>query len=126
MRRYRWLVAALVAGALAACGGDDEPGTPTDSAKPELTVPGESTSSETTDPESTESTESTGTAPSEAPPTGPMDQPNPGNGGVPAPDSNNPSGGQRAPDSPDNDTPPEPGSPQERFEQFCAENPGAC
>ena len=29
-------------------------------------------------------------------------------------------------DSPENDQPPEPGSPAERFEQFCAQNPGAC
>jgi hypothetical protein len=55
-----------------------------------------------------------------------MDQPNPGNGGVPAPDNNNPPADQAPEDSPSNDTPPEPGSPAERFEQFCAQNPGAC
>jgi hypothetical protein len=33
-------------------------------------------------------------------------------------------GGQ--PDSAENDVPPPAGSPQERFEQFCEQNPGAC
>ena len=30
------------------------------------------------------------------------------------------------PDSPENDTPPPPGSEAEQFEDFCSENPGAC
>jgi len=29
-------------------------------------------------------------------------------------------------DTPDNDAPPPQGSPAERFEQYCNENPGAC
>jgi hypothetical protein len=30
------------------------------------------------------------------------------------------------PDSPGNDLPPAPGSPEEQFERFCEQNPGAC
>jgi hypothetical protein len=39
-------------------------------------------------------------------------------GGVAAPEA--------APDGPGNDTPPPPGSEPEQFEDFCAQNPGAC
>jgi hypothetical protein len=127
VRPVRWLLLALVAGALASCGGDSEDTSSTDSAKPQLTVPGEKTGTSETTPRSTDtSPASTGTAPSGGgSTTGPMDQPNPGNGGVPAPDDN-PQPGGSPPDSPSNDTPPKPGSPADRFEQFCAQNPGAC
>jgi hypothetical protein len=39
-----------------------------------------------------------------------------------------PSGGAQPPteDTPQNDTPPPTGSPAERFERFCEQNPGAC
>jgi hypothetical protein len=39
-----------------------------------------------------------------------------------------PSGGTQAPpaDTEHNDTPPPAGSPAQRFEDFCAQNPGAC
>ena len=30
------------------------------------------------------------------------------------------------PDSPTNDLPPEPDTPEARFEEFCKKNPGAC
>ena len=30
------------------------------------------------------------------------------------------------PDSPTNDVPPEPGTPESKFEQYCNQNPGAC
>jgi hypothetical protein len=123
VRRSSWLALALIAPALAACGGGEDTSS-TDLQKPPLTVPGDSTDlTDKTGTDSTSSTESTDTAPS----TGPLDQPNPGNGGVPAPDQNQPPADQPAPqDSPSNDTPPEPGSPADRFEQFCAQNPGAC
>ena len=49
---------------------------------------------------------------------------------APAPEEDQGSGGAEAPppvpDSPENDIPPPEGSPAERFEQFCAEKPGAC
>jgi hypothetical protein len=127
VRRSRWLALALIAPALAACGGDDEGSTSTELKAPPMTVPQESTESTdtTTDTESTETApdnRGVGTHPTE---TAPADEPNPGNGGVPAPDHDQPPADQGE-DSPSNDTPPEPGSPQERFEQFCAQNPGAC
>ena len=122
MRRPRWLALALLAPLLlAACGGDDEP-SPEEVKKPELTVPQDEESTDTT--ETTEPEAETGTEGDGGSADGPMDQPNPGNGGVPAPDNNEPAPEPR--DSPANDTPPEPGSPAERFEQFCAQNPGAC
>jgi hypothetical protein len=120
VRSSGWLALALIAPVLASCGGDSEDNSPSDAQKPPP-VPSVSTSS-TTSTESTPS-ESTDTTP---PSTGPMDQPNPGNGGVPAPDDNTPPADQAQPDSPSHDTPPEPGSPADRFEQFCAKNPGAC
>jgi hypothetical protein len=125
VRRSRWLALALLAPVLAACGGDDEPTSTGELRNPPLTAPGTG-STDTTQPTET-APPSTGTAPG---PSAPLDQPNPGNGGVPAPDSNAPSTqtapAPSPPDSPGNDTPPPPGSPAERFEQFCAQNPGAC
>ena len=41
-----------------------------------------------------------------------------------APENGGTGAGQ--PDSAENDVPPPSGSPQERFEQFCKQNPGAC
>ena len=123
MRRYSWLAPALIAALLAGCGGDDEPAGE-EVKKPELTVPQDDTAADTTESTDTgtdtESTDESGAGSPDAP----ADQPNPGNGGVPAPDSNNPPA--EPPDSPENDRPPEPGSPADRFEQFCAQNPGAC
>ena len=120
-------MAALAAVSLAACGGDDEPSND-ELRKPPLTVPQENRTDETTD--TTDAPEPTDTAPdaggaTTSPGAPPLDQPNPGNGGTPAPDTTAPPADPPR-DSPENDTPPEPGSPEERFEQFCAENPGAC
>ena len=128
MRGARWLLAALVAVSLAACGGDDEPSND-EIRKPPLTVPQDDSAGDETDtatdttepPDTTPDTGGATTSPGEPP----LDQPNPGNGGVPAPDTNDPPADPPR-DSPENDTPPEPGSPEERFEQFCTENPGAC
>jgi hypothetical protein len=123
VRRSAWVALALIAPVLAACGGDDS--APSDEMRtPPLTVPGDQTGTAETAPE-TDSTETepqstTDTTPLPAP-DAPADQPSPDNGGVPAPDSNDPPA-----DTPSNDTPPEPGSPADRFEQFCAQNPGAC
>jgi hypothetical protein len=124
MRRHGWLALALIAPLLAACGGDDEPSAD-EVPKPSLTVPQDETGPDVTSTDTTGTTtgETTETTPGN--PDGPLDQPNPGNGGTPAPDSNNPEP-QPPPDSPSNDTPPDPGSPADRFEQFCAQNPGAC
>jgi hypothetical protein len=107
-RRAPTSVLVLLAFAVGAagCGGDDEasqkPPKP-----PELTVPrGTRTQQETTGTETTRQT-----APSGAPQTE-------GSGGAPS---------RSAPqDSPQNDSAPPKGSPAERFERFCDENPGAC
>jgi hypothetical protein len=102
----RRLTIALACGALAlmpACGGDDEDEPIT---APELTVP-RATDTET---EANTTTDQTGTesVPSQ-----------PDSGGAQAPST-------ESQDSPQNDQPPPAGSPAERFEQFCEENPGAC
>ena len=115
MRRGIAVVLALGALAATGCGGDEEAAK--DSAEqldtPPLTVPGGDT------PELQETTPTgTGTTPA-APPAEPGADPE--GGGTPAP-----GGGTPAPDSPENDTPPEPGTPPAEFEEFCAENPGAC
>jgi hypothetical protein len=95
------MLLALAAG----CGDDDEASRPPEK-PPDLTVP-RSTQTERTD---------TGTAPRSSPSPAPQTD---GSGGAPAPRS-------RPEDSPQNDTPPPRGSPAERFERFCDENPGAC
>ena len=117
MRRHpvALLLAVLVLG-IAGCGGDDEESSETVPPGPELSLPGEDvpTLDDLPDTTSTDGSEAEGES---------GGQPAPPAGGQPTP----PAGGQPAPDdSPQNDTPPPPNSPAERFEQFCAENPGAC
>ena len=111
----RALALALVSCALVAgCGGDDENGGRTETA---------------TTPTAT-SPPTTATDPAPAPPaTTPQPAPSPPAGGDPGG-----SGGTTAPapaptppaDSPENDRPPVPGSPQDRFERECEQNPEAC
>jgi hypothetical protein len=96
---------ALTILALAGCGGDDEPPEPAITT-PDLTVPGADSAPEST-PTATE------TAPAPAPP--PADT----SGGATVPQG-------EQPESPEGDTPPGSGSPEERFENFCDANPGAC
>jgi len=113
-------ILAIAALALGACGGDDEPAAESIPPPPKLSVPGEDEPPDI--PESTDDSESTDTSTStteaEAPTT--TEPPAP-SGGTPAPAT----GGAPA-DSPQNDQPPPAGSPAERFEEFCSENPGAC
>jgi len=99
-------ISALAVGA-AACGGDDDGGSE-EAEVPEISVPAGKPQSvpdeTTTTPETTTTT---------TPDTG-------GGGG---------GGGNYdpgKPDSPTNDIPPKPGTPEAKFEQFCEENPGAC
>jgi hypothetical protein len=104
----RLLALLLVLPALAGgCGGDDESqATPK---PPELTVP------ETDGETGGGTTETTPEAPAGGGP----------GGGAPAPSPPDPpASGQ--PDSPQNDLPPQPGTPESRFEEFCERNPGAC
>ena len=95
--------------AIAGCGGDDEPSTSTARELPELSLP--TTTSQTTPPAvdrtapaTTTVDPATETLPEEGPTTTP----------------------QAPGDTPENDAPPPQGSPAERFEQYCNENPGAC
>ena len=103
------LILSLFALGIAGCGGDDDDDEATTIPTVPLSVPGEETS--TID----ESTDTTADTVPEATPT-PAPAPAPTPTPAPAP----------TPDSPDNDTPPPPGSEAEQFENFCAENPGAC
>ena len=105
MRAHLRPLAALIAAlaltlGAAACGDDDEDVTST--TVPEVTIPDATTSpTETIAPEPT-TTEDDG-----------------GNGGTPTVDP-------QAEDSPSNDKPPAPGSPEEAFEKDCQANPGKC
>lgn len=121
-RSATWLsIAALVplAALAGGCGGDDEPvANPT---APEL-IPSDG---------GTEGTTST------APPKVKTVEEGGGEGSVvepPVEDTTEettptgpaPSRPPRVPDNPGNDTPPPKGSPAERFEQYCNQNPKAC
>jgi type IV secretory pathway VirB10-like protein len=116
-RALKLLLAALLVLAFAAsgCGGDEEPSAETAPALPNLTVPQGETAPETQPEEVPEAPfdPSTETLPPETvpPATG---------GGTPAPEAEPPA------DTPENNTPPPPDSPAERFEEFCDDNPGAC
>jgi hypothetical protein len=103
------LLLLLALAPVAGCGGDEEaPAKPAE--RRELTVPRETV----TRTEATDATTSTEPPPAAEPP--PQTETS---GGAPAPQS-------QPGDSPENDTPPPKGSPAERFERFCDENPGAC
>jgi hypothetical protein len=94
------LLPALVLGA-AGCGSDDEETTPS------VTVPAAAETAPATTtapPTTTEATTTTKTGKT---------------GGTPSYDP-------VKPDTPENDVPPPPGSPQEAFERMCEQNPGAC
>ena len=102
------LTIALACGVLAlaaGCGGDDEKAGDTDTT-PRITVP---TDDAPTPPPTETTPPQTQTTPSP--------QTTPDSGGSPAPSK---------PDSPENDTPPAPDTPEQRFEEFCDANPGAC
>jgi hypothetical protein len=106
------LTGLLVGVVIAALDEDDSSRGPVTA--PELTVPRESG---VTDTQTDTHREQGATGP-------------PGSGGSePAtPGSTNPTGGAQAPDedTPKHNTAPPPGSPADRFEKFCEQNPGAC
>ena len=128
-RRLTAIIAAgILALAAAGCGSDDSlapevPGPPADVVLPESTVAptadenaddtadedastDDSTTDESTTPEDTGTTPDTGATTPDT------------SGGTTAPDAEA--------DSPTNDTPPPEDSEAEQFEDFCAQNPGAC
>lgn len=118
-RRPAVLLAALTAAlTLAACGGDEEPAAESIPAPPKLTVPGENEAPELPDTGTTGEDGATGTSTTTS--TTPSAAPAP-SGGTQAPAT----GGPPA-DTPENDQAPPQGSPAEKFEEFCSENPGAC
>ncbi|MGH2979136.1 MAG: hypothetical protein ACRDLQ_05815 [Solirubrobacterales bacterium] len=110
------VLTGLIVGVVVASSGDEGGGGDRSRSIPELApLPGSSdlgsgTRSERTDTDTTTTNDSGGTSAPDAPPAG-----SDGSGGTQAPE-----------DSEQNDTPPPSGSPAERFEQFCQENPGAC
>ena len=113
------VLTGLIVGVVVASSGDDGGGGggSSQNSVPELEpLPGSSdlstgTRSERTDTDRTTTEESGGTPAPTTPPA----------------DTGGDSGGTAPPaDSEQNDTPPPSGSPAERFEQFCQENPGAC
>jgi PBP1b-binding outer membrane lipoprotein LpoB len=102
VRRTAALLLAALTLVAAGCGGDKEKASKTTSvpAAPALTTPATSVPELQTRPQTAPAQTSTSGG-STAPPT-------------------------TVPDSPTNDTPPPPGSPAQRFEQFCNDNPQAC
>jgi hypothetical protein len=101
------------------CGGDDESAETTPEL-PNLTSP--RTETETEAPAQTETEPAAPVDPGTEtlPPDGDGDSSDDGGVPAPAPEAEPPA------DTPENDTRPPPGSPAERFEEFCEENPGAC
>jgi len=127
MRRLTVALACVALTLAAGCGGEDEdtssdPGAPVPTIPDDPSIPGAGTDTET----GTETGSGGATAPPTEPPSGgapaPPAEPPADSGGAPAP----PAAPEPAPDSPTNDVAPPPGSPAERAEQFCDENPDAC
>jgi hypothetical protein len=133
------LLSVLVLAVAAGCGGGDEvapqtPGEPASMPIPQASEPpgGDNGADESTDGSATPDEEATaepngtgqGTTTPPADDTGATSAPETA---VPEADTG---GGTTAPstesDGPSNDTPPPAGSDAEQFEDFCAQNPGAC
>ena len=109
------LILSLFALGLAACGGDDDEDEATTVPTIPLSVPGDTTADDTDSDEDTDTTVDTTPEVAPTPTPAPAPAPTP----TPVPE-------EQTPDSPENDTPPPAGSEAEQFEDFCAENPGAC
>ena len=133
-RLTAFLTTGLLALVAAGCGGDDSPapevpGPPADVVIPESAdaptsaaeEQGEETTDDTGDATTDDTTtDDTGTTTPEetAPPSDTGAVPETSEGGTAAPEAET--------DGPSNDTPPPEGSNAEQFEDFCAQNPGAC
>ncbi|HEX5908988.1 MAG TPA: hypothetical protein VFY44_00760 [Thermoleophilaceae bacterium] len=103
----------LLATGVAACGDDEK------ASKTTPTVTTETETAPTTETVPTATTPPPATTPRTTP-TPPAD---PNSGGTTVPRTTPQS---QPEDGPDNDLPPEPGSPAERFEQQCQQNPQTC
>jgi hypothetical protein len=112
------LTGLLVGVVIAGSGGDGDGGS-TNVEPPELTVPG---GSDFTGSDRSTRRQDEGT-------TNDSSSTDSGGAATPAPDSSQDSGGAapaQPQDTQQNDAPPPSGSPAQRFEQFCEDNPGAC
>jgi hypothetical protein len=125
----KWLIAVpFIALTLAACGGSKVAYQPVPGDPVDLSVPG---SGEALAPEATPTPTPT---PTETPEAGaalatPTPDANAGAGTTETAPQADAGGGNEAPADPDsatNDQPPPAGSDAQQFEDFCAENPGAC
>jgi hypothetical protein len=119
------VLTGLIVGVVVASSGGGDDSKTTDVGAPELTVPGDSGTTE-------RRSERKGTsgATGESGPAPDSGTGGESTGGAQAPPSNQNSGGAQAPpapkDTPQNDVPPPRGSPAQKFEKFCQQNPGAC
>jgi hypothetical protein len=110
-------VAAVVTGVVAGvviAGSDSDGDSTTEVPGPELRPPGDSTGTDSQDG----AREDQGTDGGSADQAPQPDQQGSGEAGT--------GGAQPPPDSEQNDVPPPAGSPAERAERFCEQNPGAC
>jgi hypothetical protein len=125
------LAAAGIALAVAGCGGDSE-STVSTAASPATTTSASEQTTTGTEPATTESEPTTtedsgGVGPGETTTqTTTEDSGGGGGGGNANGGGGTPSYDPSQPDSPQNDIPAAPGTPQGNFEQYCQQNPGAC
>ena len=134
--RWRRITALVAAGllvlAVAGCGSDDSlapevPGPPAEVKVPQSAQsPADAAAAQGSDENDGTSTDDSATGDDStddtgadaAPTTAPSDTGTDQGGGTAAPEAEA--------DGPSNDTPPEDGSNAQQFEDFCAQNPGAC
>ena len=118
------VLTGLLVGVVIASSGGDGGSKSTDTAPPDLTVPG-SSGGTLTDTKTDKTKTDSGTTGDSGTNSGGTDQ----SGGAQAP-SSTPDTGGAAPaqpqDTPQNDTQPPADSPAQKFEQFCNDNPSAC
>ena len=111
------IVTGILVGVVIASSGDDGNGSSQATTQELEPLPGSATGGSRTSTDRTTTTDKTNTDSGSGGSTAPTQPPA-------QPDS---SGGATTPqDTEQNDTPPPSGSPAEKFEKFCEQNPGAC